>query len=81
MTKLIYEKVKDIQNSNLDAFVYLNAMKCPVKKIQNKFRYQILMRIVQKEYTKVRDLIYNIVKETKTKDYLVFVEVNPQNLS
>lgn len=80
-TKRYFERVKDIQKDNQQSFVYLNAMKCPVKKIQNKFRYQILMRITQNNYTKVRDLIYNISKEIKSKDVLCFVEVNPQNLS
>ena len=80
-TKKYFEEIKLVQIQNKDSFVYLNAMKCPVKRIQNKFRYQILMRIVQKDYTKLRDLIYNIVRENSQKDVLSFVEVNPQNLS
>lgn len=80
-TKDYFQQVKNIQRENPQSFVYLNAMKCPVKKIQNKFRYQILMRITQNDYTKVRDLIYNINKQLKSKDVLCFVEVNSQNLS
>ncbi len=80
-TKDYFQQVKNIQRENPQSFVYLNAMKCPVKKIQNKFRYQILMRITQNDYTKVRDLIYNINKRLKSKDVLCFVEVNSQNLS
>ena len=80
-TKKIFEEIKNLQNNFKDDFVYLNAMKCPVKRIQNKFRYQILMRINQKDYTKVRDLIYNIDRNLKKKDVITFVEVNPQNLS
>ncbi len=80
-TKEYYDRIKEIKEQNPNSFVYLNAMKCPVKRIQNKFRYQILMRIVQKDYTKIRDLIYNIDRNLKHKDIISFVEVNPQNLS
>jgi len=80
-TKEYYERIKDVKSQYDGSFIYLNAMKCPVKKIQNKFRYQILMRISQNCYTKVRDLIYNIDRDLKQKDILSFVEVNPQNLS
>lgn len=71
-------KIKDDYNND---FVYLNAMKCPVKKIQNKIRYQILMRIGKNHYEKIRDLIYNLDRNLKQKDIISFVEVNPQNLS
>ena len=80
-TKKCYEEIKKVKQQFDGSFVYLNAMKCPVKRVQNKFRYQILMRISQKDYTKVRDLIYNIDRNLKHKDVLSFVEVNPQNLS
>ncbi len=80
-TKKYYEEIKKVKEQFDSSFVYLNAMKCPVKRVQNKFRYQILMRISQKDYTKVRDLIYNIDRNLKQKDVLSFVEVNPQNLS
>ena len=80
-TKEYFEQIKAVKMQNPDSFVYLNAMKCPVKRIQNKFRYQILMRIMQKDYAKIRDLIYNIDRNLKQKDVISFVEINPQNLS
>ncbi|MBO7508529.1 MAG: primosomal protein N', partial [Clostridia bacterium] len=80
-TKDYFEKIKQVKLQNPDSFVFLNAMKCPVKRIQNKFRYQILMRIFQKDWTNIRDIIYDIDRNTKQKDVMTFVEVNPQNLS
>ena len=80
-TKEFYDEIKQIREQFPKAFVYLNVMKCPVKRIQNKFRYQILMRIAKKHYTNIRDLIYNIDRKLKQKDIISFVEINPQNLS
>ena len=81
VTKEYLNKINEIKNVYQNSFVYLNAMKCPVKRIQNKFRYQILMRVTQKDFANIRDLIYNIDKNIKKKDVLTFVEINPQNLS
>lgn len=80
-TREFYDEIKQIREQFPKAFVYLNVMKCPVKRIQNKFRYQILMRIAKKHYTNIRDLIYNIDRKLKQKDIISFVEINPQNLS
>ena len=39
------------------------------------------MRIAKNNYTKIRNLIYNIDKNVKDKYVTSFVEINPQNLS
>ena len=80
-TKEYMAEINKIKEQFGNDFVYLNAMKCPVKKIQNKIRYQILMRIGQKHYENIRDLIYNLDRNLKQKDIISFVEINPQNLS
>lgn len=80
-TREYMAKILDVKKDFADDFVYLNAMKCPVKKIQNKIRYQILMRLSKNNYTKIRNLVYNIDKQLKQKDIISFVEINPQNLS
>lgn len=80
-TRQYMAEILKIKQDFTDDFIYLNAMKCPVKKILNKIRYQILIRINKNNYTKIRNLIYNIDRKLKQKDVLSFVEVNPQNLS
>lgn len=80
-TREYMAEINKIKGDFAGDFVYLNAMKCPVKKIQNKIRYQILMRIGQKHYEKIRDLIYNLNRNLKQKEIISFVEINPQNLS
>lgn len=80
-TREYMSKILHLKNQFINDFIYLNAMKCPVKKIQNKIRYQILMRLSKNNYTKIRNLVYNIDKQLKQKDIISFVEINPQNLS
>ena len=80
-TREYYNKILEIKKNYESDFVYINAMKCPIKRVQNKFRYQILMRISQNHFEEIRDLIYNLDRSLKQKDVLSFVEINPQNLS
>ena len=55
-------------------------MKCPKKHIQKKYRYEVLMRIFNKNYTDILDRVYKVCQNTN-KDVSVFVEENPQVLS
>ena len=58
-------------------FMFLQAMPAPVKRIQRKFRYQILMRVGLDDNL-VSD-IYNIA-DIIEKDVSIFIEHNPNNL-
>ena len=53
-------------------------MKSPVKRIQDKFRYQVLMRLTGDG---LLSQIYERALQYKTRDVLVYVEENPANLS
>ena len=80
-TKQINQKITELKEKYSSDFVFCNAMKCPKKKIQNKFRYQILMRFYTKNAQEIIGQIYSICDIVKKKDVSVFVENNPQNLS
>ena len=58
--------------------MFFNKMRSPVGRIQNKFRYQVLMRLSD---TSVLPLVYDACAEARTRDVLVSVEENPTNLS
>lgn len=79
--KLIYRDVKKLQKEYAYDFIYLQAMKSPVGKIENKFRYQILMRIRREREAKLVSGIYAVMDNYKTKGVSVFAEINPQNLN
>ena len=80
-TKLYYSKVKELMNNNLQDFVYLDAMKSPISKIKKKVRYQILMRIKEKNCDNIVEKIYEICDNIEQNKVSLFVEIDPQNLS
>ena len=56
---------------------FLQAMPSPVKRIQNKFRYQILTRFIPND--KITCDFFSI-SDIIEKDVSIFVEINPNNL-
>ena len=55
-------------------------MKAPLKKLQGKFRYQILMRI-NKNNQALLDEIYETSLKYNDRQVGVYVEENPTNLT
>ncbi len=79
-TKKIYDNLKELKLEYDREFVYMQAMKSPINKIQNKYRYQIVLRIKRTFETEIVGKIYKIVDNNKQGNS-VFVEINPQNMS
>ncbi len=76
--KCVYEKLNRLYTSEPDAFLFFNRMHSPIKRIQNKFRYQVLMRLAD---SRVLKDVYAACAEEHFKNVLVYVEENPANLS
>ncbi len=74
----IYGQLQGIYARNSDKFLFFNKMHAPIKRIQKKFRYQVLMRLTDGSVLKE---IYAACAEVKRKNTLVYVEENPSNLS
>ena len=77
--KAVYQDIKRIYDDNTDKFLFFNKMKCPVKRIKNKYRYQALMRLCG-DYEEIKDEIYRKSLEKTSSKVLVYVEENPSNL-
>lgn len=77
--KEIYFRVKEVYERERDKFTFFNKMKCPVKRIKNKYRYEILMRIPPDD-KRLKDEIYNLALKDKKPCVLTYVEENPSNL-
>ena len=58
--KTVYMPIKDLYSQNQSQFLFFNKMKSPIKRLKNKYRYQILMRI-DGSNEKLRSSIYQIV--------------------
>lgn len=78
--KTIFEEVQQLQTHFVGSFAYLSAMRSPVKRIQNKFRMQILMRI-ENNFDEIIYKIYDIMDKNNLSKVRCFVEINPNNLS
>ena len=77
--KSVYEKLKGVYDGNPENFLFFNKMKSPVKRINGKNRFQVLMRLTG-NYNAVKNEIYELSLAEKTADVLVYVEENPANL-
>lgn len=77
VTKKIYATTLQIKEKYGNMVAFLQAMNSPVKRIQKKYRYQILARV--KNYENIIAEFYkasNIIE----KNVSIFVELNPNNL-
>ena len=74
----VFVGLEKLYNENPEKFLFFNKMRAPIKRIQNKHRYQVLMRLCD---TSVLPTVYDICAQAKTRDVLVSVEENPTNLS
>lgn len=81
-TKTAMDEIRAISDKNPDAFVYLNAMRAPKKRIQTKHRMQILMRI-KPNADDVRAAVYKAADDAAAKfpQVTCFTEINPNDLS
>ena len=78
--KVCYTEIEKLKEKYGKGIIYLDAMKSPIKRLQDKYRYQILMRLKNDIADQVEDEVYSIVKSAAGKAS-VFIEINPQNMS
>lgn len=79
LTHELFIQLKQLKIDNKNEFYFLEAMRSPLTKIKNKYRFQILMRI-KPDNQILLNQIFEIVGNGNSK-VSVFVEINPQNLS
>ena len=77
----VFVQIKQLREEYSSDFVYLNAMKCPKKRLQKNYRYEILMRIYKKSSKEIITKIHDICYNTNKKNVSLFIENDPQNLS
>lgn len=77
--KTVYEKINAVYLENKQEFKFFGCMKAPIKRLQNKVRYQILMKLIKD--SPLKDKVCFIASETKERGVFISIEVNPNNLS
>ena len=76
--KTVYFALEEIYKNNQEKFLFFNKMSAPIKRIDNKHRYQVLMRLTDGA---VLPQIYAVCLDARSRDALISVEENPANLS
>ena len=75
--KKIYDRAVKLKEQYGKDIIFLQAMPSPVKRIQTKYRYQLLTRYAPND--KITKDFYDIADFIE-KDVSIFVEINPNNL-
>ena len=78
--KKVYDNLNKLKEKESESFIFFNKMKSPIKRIKNKFRFQILMRIKNKR-DDIINQIYELSLPVSNKQAIVYIEINPSNLS
>ena len=79
--KTIYRQLTDFANRNSKEFLYMQAMRSPLGRIQNKYRYQIIARIKRDKEREIIAEFYDAIERNKFRQVSVFAELNPQNMA
>lgn len=77
--KMCYNKLLKVREKYFDEIIYMDAMKSPVKKIKNSFRYQIVIRLLLKNSREIENEIFKCTDDNLKSS--VFFEVNPESMS
>lgn len=80
VTKAIFNELTLLKSQIPEKFRFFGCMKSPIKRLQGKFRYQVLMRI-QSDDLKLKNEIFCIINKYNGRNVNVYLENNPSNLS
>lgn len=80
VTKSIYGELNLLYLEQRDKFRFFGCMKAPLKRLQNKFRYQVLMRINAND-KQLLDRIFFTSDKYKSRSVFLSMEVNSNNLT
>ncbi len=81
ITHKLFMSFKDIRVKYKEDFYFLEAMKSPVTKIKNKFRYQIVTRFSLPKEEAILQEMYQLVNDVNNSKISIFMETNPLSLS
>lgn len=77
--KLCYNKLLKVREKYFDDIIYMDAMKSPIKKIKNSYRYQVVIRLLLTNSDEIENEIFKCTDQNLKSS--VFFEVNPESMS
>ncbi len=78
--KTVYFSCKEVYDNYQRYFVYFNKMRSPIKRMKNKYRYQILARVCGAN-EEIAHKFYQISIDNTSKNVLCYTEINPGSMS
>ena len=76
-----YAELSNLKGEFSTSFYYMDKMRCPLKRAEKKYRFQILLKLNKDTLDEVLPRLYAICDDKKRSSVQVFIERNPQNLS
>ncbi len=78
-TREMYERLTKVKSLYNNSIIRVQPMRAPIKRMQTKYRFQIVIWLVADIPQQVMEAIYAEARNTK-KDVSCFVEINPQHM-
>ena len=79
-TKALYTELNEIYTEQRERFRFFGCMKAPLKRLQNQYRYQIIMRLVKPNFDLLKTIYYTQDKYNG-RAVTLSLEINPNNLT
>ncbi|MCH5151285.1 MAG: primosomal protein N' [Clostridiales bacterium] len=76
-----YAELSNLKGKYSRDFYYMDKMRCPLKRAEKKYRFQILIKISCESVKEILPRIYSVCDGKKRSSVQISVERNPQNLS
>ena len=80
ITKALYTELNEIYIKQRERFRFFGCMKAPLKRLQNQYRYQIIMRLVKPNFDLLKTIYYTQDKYNG-RAVTLSLEINPNNLT
>ena len=78
--KGVFFDCREVYNKYQASFMYFDKMKSPIKRVKNKYRYQVLARVISNKQ-EIEDAFYEISSKYSKGLVTSYVEVNPSSMS
>lgn len=77
-SRIIFKQISDILDGR-PGIIRIKHMYSRIKKLKNRYQYQVLVFITEEIADNYMQQIYDIVNQNSTGDASVFIEINPQD--
>lgn len=78
--KRVLSAARKIQNEYPNDISRLQGMRSPISRMENKFRFQVILRVKPDHQQEICTRLYQVAMQYKTPKISVFFEQNPQNM-